>query len=507
VTRNAGGWQISSGGVLRPPIDLVTTKFEVSYGPDWQPRHLAIEATLRGQPLTLTTSFGLTSAISDVVQGAKRGSVTREVSPRAVVLPGNFFGAYEALALRLGGAGPGSRFQVFVAPEREIPATVTGTTMRRLATPEGTVDLRQFEMTFGYPGDPMAIEVWIDGQDRLARIVRPADGLTVVRDDLSSVLAREVKIRNPRDEDVFIPASGFNLGATITRTNSPAARSPAVVLVGGVDHGPQDRDYGIYGIPIFGQLAGHLSDAGYFVVRFDRRGSGQSGGRIENATLAEYAEDVLGIVNWLRRQRDVDRNRIALIGYGEGGPIAMTAAAREDQIRGIGLLAAPGVSGRAFALEQQTLALDRMKQATADRDAKIALQTRVLDAVISGKGWEGISAELRYQADTPWFKSWLLFDPARVIDRLEQPMLILHGALDQETPVTHADRLDTLGRSRRKIGDTHTRKIVVPGVNHLLVRAETGHVDEYTALGDRTLAADVASAIVTWLNETLPARR
>jgi pimeloyl-ACP methyl ester carboxylesterase len=280
-----------------------------------------------------------------------------------------------------------------------------------------------------------------------------------------------------------------------------------VVLVGGVDHGPQDRDYGIYGIPIFGQLAGHLSDAGYFVVRFDRRGSGQSGGRIENATLAEYAEDVLGIVNWLRRQRDVDRNRIALIGYGEGGPIAMTAAAREDQIRGIGLLAAPGVSGRAFALEQQTLALDRMKQATADRDAKIALQTRVLDAVISGKGWEGISAELRYQADTPWFKSWLLFDPARVIDRLEQPMLILHGALDQETPVTHADRLDTLGRSRRKIGDTHTRKIVVPGVNHLLVRAETGHVDEYTALGDRTLAADVASAIVTWLNETLPARR
>jgi pimeloyl-ACP methyl ester carboxylesterase len=507
VTRNAGGWQISAGGVLRPPIDLVTSKFELSYGPDWQPRHLAIEATLRGQPLALTTSFGLTSAISDVVQGGQRGSVTRDVSPRAIVLPGNFYGAYEALALRLGSAGPGTRFQIFVAPEREIPATVTGMTMRRLATPEGTVDLRQFDLSFGYPGDPMAIEVWIDGQDRLARIVRPADGLTVVRDDLSSVLAREVKIRNPRDEDLFIPASGFNLGATITTASGSATRSPAVVLVGGVDHGPQDRDYGLYGVPIFGQLAGVLSDAGYFVVRFDRRGSGQSGGRVENATLIDYANDVIGIVNWLRRRRDVDQNRIAVIGYGEGGPIALTAASREERIRGIGLLAAPGRPGRDFALEQQVLALDRMKQPEADRQAKIALQTRVLDAVMTGKGWEGIATELRYQADTPWFRSWLTFDPARIIERLEQPMLILHGALDQETPVAHAERLDTLARARRKIGDTHTRKIVVPGVNHLLVRAETGLVDEYTTLSDRTLAADVGTAIVSWLNEALPPRR
>ena len=196
-----------------------------------------------------------------------------------------------------------------------------------------------------------------------------------------------------------------------------------------------------------------------------------------------------------------------MLGYGEGGPIVLTAAAREDRIRGIGLLAAPGRPGREFALEQQTLALERMKQPAADREAKIALQTRVLDAVISGKGWEALSAELRYQADTPWFKSWLLFDPARVIERLEQPMLILHGALDQETPVTHADRLDALGRSRRKIGDTHTRKIVVPGVNHLLVRADTGQVDEYATLSDRALAADVTTAIVSWLNATLPARR
>jgi pimeloyl-ACP methyl ester carboxylesterase len=507
VTKSAAGWQISAGSTLNPPIDLVTSKFELSYGSDWQPRHLAIEAMYRGQPLALTTSFGLTSAISDMVQGTQRGSVTRDVSPRAVVLPSNFFGAYEALALRLGGADIGTRFQVFVAPDREIPATVTRVAPRRLATPDGTVDLRQFELSFGYPGDPMLIEVWIDARDRLARIVRPADGVTVVRDDLSSVLAREIRIRNPRDEDLFVPAAGFNLGATITKPAAATGRAPAVVLVGGVDYGPQDRDHSFYGVPIFGQLAGVLSDAGYFVVRFDRRGSGQSGGRIENAALADYANDVTAIVTWLSRRRDVDRDRIAVVGYGEGGAIALTAAAREDRIRGVGLLAAPGEPGRAVALEQQILALQRMNQPEAERQAKIALQTRLVDAVMTGQGWEGISEELRYQANTPWFKSWLTFDPAKVIPRVERPILILHGALDRETPPAHADRLETLSRARRRIGDTHTRKVVVPGVNHLFIRADTGQVDEYPTLSDRTMAPDVSAAIVSWLNETLPPRR
>ena len=507
VSRTAAGWQISAGGTLNPPIDLVTSKFELSYGADWQPRHLAIEAMYRGQPLMLTTSFGLTSAISDMLQGTQKGSMTRDVSPRAVVLPGNFFGAYEALALRLGGAEVGTRFQVFIAPEREIPATVTRVIPRRLATPDGTVDLRQFELSFGYPGDPMVVEVWIDARDRLARIVRPGDGLTVVRDDLSSVLAREIRIRNPRDEDLFIPVTGFNLGATVTKPSGAAPRAPAVVLVGGVEHGPQDRDYAVYGIPVFGHLAGALSDAGYFVVRFDRRGSGQSGGRIENATITDYASDVAGIVTWLSRRRDIDRNRIAVIGYGEGGPIALTAATREERIRAVGLLAAPGEPGRAFALEQQVLALARMNQSDAERQAKIALQTRVLDAVITGQGWNGISPELRYQADTPWFKSWLTFDPAKLVPRIERPILILHGAIDRETPPAHADRLETLGRARRKIGDTHTRKIVVPGVNHLFVRAETGQVDEYTTLSDRTLSPEVSAAIVSWLGDSIPVRR
>ncbi len=101
VTRSDGAMTISARGQIGAPIDLVTTKFEMVYSADWQPRKLTIEGALRNQTLALATSFGLTTAISDVTQGSTRGSTSHDVSPRTVVLPPSFFAAYEILAARL----------------------------------------------------------------------------------------------------------------------------------------------------------------------------------------------------------------------------------------------------------------------------------------------------------------------------------------------------------------------------------------------------------------------
>jgi hypothetical protein len=47
--------------------------------------------------------------------------------------------------------------------------------------------------------------------------------------------------------------------------------------------------------------------------------------------------------------------------------------------------------------------------------------------------------------------------------------------------------------------------VKVPGVNHLLVAATTGEVDEYPTLKDRHVSQAVTQAIVTWLKKTLSA--
>jgi pimeloyl-ACP methyl ester carboxylesterase len=504
VSRSAAGWKISAASQIDPPLDLIVTKFEMTYGLDWQPRQLSIEGRLRGQSLILTTSFGLTSATSEITQSGQRGVATHQIASRSVVLPTNFFAAYEALATRLAETQAGGSLPIYVAPDGQSTATVVRVTPRRIVTPEATVNIREYDLTFNNPGNPIGVQVWVDEADRLARVVVPSASLAAMRDDLSSVLMREEKIRNAGDEDVFIAAAGFNLGATITKPMQAAERAPAVVLVAG--SGPQDRDHSQYGVSIFGQLARALSEAGYLVVRYDQRGIGQSGGRVENATIAEYAADVVSIASWLRKRRDVDADRLAVIGYGEGGAVALTAADREKRFKSVVLIAAPGTTGREITLQQQEQLLAQINAPEADKQARIVLQKQLVEAVITGKGWEGVPPGIRRQAETAWFKSWLLFNPETAIARVKQPILILDGALDQEVPPAHGERLETLARGRKGVPATSTRRVVVADVNHLLVPARQGSVSEYALLPSFTIAPTVGAALVEWLNDTLPRR-
>src|SRR5204863_9153966 len=105
-----------------------------------------------------------------------------------------------------------------------------------------------------------------------------------VRTDLAAVAVRSRPVRNPNDTDVIIPAPGFRLAATMTTSPEIGKlRVPVIVLVAGSKS--VDRDEVVAGVPIFAQLARGLADTGYLVLRYDKRGVGQSGGRSERVTL------------------------------------------------------------------------------------------------------------------------------------------------------------------------------------------------------------------------------
>jgi pimeloyl-ACP methyl ester carboxylesterase len=208
----------------------------------------------------------------------------------------------------------------------------------------------------------------------------------------------------------------------------------------------------------------------------------------------------MDIVTWLGRRKDIDTKRIFLISHDDGSAVALTAAGLgRGKVRGVALIGASGVTGRETVLEQQQELLNRLHTPPSERDARIALQRRVLDAVVTGKGWESVPADLRRQTDTVWFRSWLMFDPAVAIKKLNQPLLIVHGSLDRETLPSNGDRLARMGTAR-KVPPAATSKMVVPGVNHLLLAAETGSPDEYDSLPAQTISPELIAAVITWLN-------
>ena len=498
VARSGSDWIVTSTGRIG---DLTVNRFELKYGADWQPVELRIEATQAQKKLQLLTSFGVTTAISEITQNGVTNSKTDQISARTVPLPNQFFAAYEGLAVRLAGTQPGEELPVYVVPQAEVKLTVKAITPETMQTPSGTVSLRRFDVSIANPGGVLSAAVTIDTGSRFARLDIPTAGLSVVRTDLSSVATRTQNARNPTDSDVTIPASGFTIAGTLTLPPAPGRlRHPAVVLV--VGSGPVDRDASVAGIPIFSQLAGSLAAQGFIVLRYDKRGVGQSGGRTETATLQDYAEDLIAVVKWMEKRDDVDRRRLAVAGHSEGAAVAMLAAAREKKIKSLVLIAAAGSTGAELILEKQQRQLELMNVPEAERQVKVELQKKIQAAVIAGTGWEGIPPELQRQADTPWFRSLLMFDPAGIMRRIKQPILIVQGDLDSQVPAHHAEKLAALAKARK---DSPLVEVVfVPGVNHLLVPAKTGEVQEDQQLTDQQVSPAVATAIVEWLREMEP---
>jgi dipeptidyl aminopeptidase/acylaminoacyl peptidase len=93
----------------------------------------------------------------------------------------------------------------------------------------------------------------------------------------------------------------------------------------------------------------------------------------------------------------------------------------------------------------------------------------------------------------------LLFDPAKVMPKVKQPILIVQGDLDKQVFPHHADTLGELARARKKAGPVEL--VHLSGVNHLLVPATTGEVSEYASLPEKTISPVVPKTIGEWLKK------
>ena len=127
---------------------------------------------------------------------------------------------------------------------------------------------------------------------------------------------------------------------------------PAVLLIHG--SGATDRDE--YLPPMvtgtgnesrpFWQIAEYLSERGFVVLRYDKRGIGEIGTIVDlntyaNATVQQFQSDAEAALNILIQQPEVDPERITIIGHSEGAIIApRIAAERPDNVQNIVLMSA-----------------------------------------------------------------------------------------------------------------------------------------------------------------------
>lgn len=326
-------------------------------------------------------------------------------------------------------------------------------------------------------------------------------------------------------EDVYFvnESAKIRLAGTLSTpfTNVPV---PAVVLITG--SGAQNRNEEILGHKPFLVIADHLTRNGFAVLRFDDRGYAESEGEFHTATTLDFATDAEAAVAYLQTRKEIDRNKIGLIGHSEGGIIASIVAARNESIGFIVLLAGTGLPGDQIMLMQQEL-IGRVMGTSEDDLAKTKrINQKTFEIVRAFEGQDRLSSELRayishlidsgeitlpegttadvfleqqmHQIDRPWMLQFLTLDPALYLEKVRCPVLALIGENDLQVPPLA--NLMAIQNALEKAGNTDITTLELPGLNHLFQHCETGSPDEYAKIAE-TFAPFALEIISTWLKE------
>ena len=244
-----------------------------------------------------------------------------------------------------------------------------------------------------------------------------------------------------------------------TMLAAASGRAPMALIIPG--SGPTDRDgnNSLGGkTSTYRLLAEALAARGVGSVRIDKRGMFASAAAIADAdavTIGDYAADVEAWTAVIRRETGV--SSVWLIGHSEGGLVALSAAQKATDIRGVVLMAAPGRPLGDILREQ-------LKANPANAPI-LAEALSAIDALEAGKRVDVAKLNpMLLPLFRPQVQEFLIdvfaCDPARLVANVSTPTLILQGERDIQVSVADAERL--------KQAAPNAELILLPDTNHVL---------------------------------------
>ncbi len=191
------------------------------------------------------------------------------------------------------------------------------------------------------------------------------------------------------------------------------ATPPVVLLLHGFTGSRDELEIPAVKEGIFRRAARMWAAQGLASLRIDFRGNGDSEGTFADMTLDGQVKDALAALDLLAADSEVDRDRIALVGWSMGGAVGAIVAGRTGHKLTSVSLWAPGTNMPA------TIALllgpDVLRQGLAS-------------------GGKPVTAKLPWGAEvslkTAFFQSLYAIDPVAELARYKGPLLVAVGTKD-----------------------------------------------------------------------------
>lgn len=190
-------------------------------------------------------------------------------------------------------------------------------------------------------------------------------------------------------------------------------------------------------------LATELARNGIAALRFDfGNGVGKSYGKMEDISLTQYLEDLKVVVDFISKQKFVDKKRLGLTGHSLGGQLVFHYAPADKRVKAL-----VGLAGSYYRGKGRT-----------------GLEKKAISQMAEAKktGYFFINSERtkkRYKIKIDFYFDLIKHDTIKQIKKIKIPSLLLHGSKDSSVRQSSSRDLYKLLKQPKKL-------IVIPGAPH-----------------------------------------
>lgn len=330
------------------------------------------------------------------------------------------------------------------------------------------------------------------------------------------------KISPYKTEEVMYlnPESGLYLAGTLTVPYS-YKKSPVVLLVAGT--GRHDRNCTMKGHNLFEAIANYLAFKGIATLRYDKRGVEKSQGTFDtNLTTQDFASDAQAGITFLKNRKEIDQQKIGMLGHSEGGLVSCMVAAESNAIAFLILMASAGTTlindiveqaclqikadGASFDLIHLDRLLRKKMLSIVHEETNLESTKQLLQQAVD-KHLKTLTAEQTKQAESlvfasnqnyfepqapvytisklnsdymikvfnsPWIRFLLNLYVPGILRKIKAPTIIINGQFD----FIVASQVTTPIFEKNLINCKH-EFVEIPQVNHWFESCKNGSIAEY----------------------------
>lgn len=329
---------------------------------------------------------------------------------------------------------------------------------------------------------------WIDNYSKLQGSLK-VDTITTLY-----TLEKELLDNNkaPLSEEVSFESSGLSLNGTIWYPDNNEGK----VLIIVTSSGNSDRSASRAEAILFAQL-------GFTTFHYDKRGTGNSEGNWNIATIEELLADDVTAIEYFSKKTGIPLKEIGIKGSSQGAAkIPYILSELENLKYGIAV-SCPGVT-----LLESDLNYWRNRNADVigkEIDAATKFQLKVFEFIAGKLSRTDLEKAINNEKSNSWFPNvWvpnldevqtdkkLLYSPIPYFETTKQPILILQGTKDEIIP---KNSYETISEALVKSDNDNFKTILLEGTSHSMY-----YVGESDFPFWSKLHPDYLTTIENWIN-------